>query len=278
MKRGAFNIWWILLVGFFVVVGILLRVYGFPLFSGTVSPAGMVLIPPGDFIMGSNEEDREGKAMEIGSRKPWYQDEHPQRTATLPTYFIDQYEVTNTQYKKFIDAMKRRPPSTWQGATYPPGQDLYPVANVSWYEAQDFCNWAGKRLPAEAEWEKAARGTDGRTWPWGNEFSEKKANTGPAGIGGPRPVGSFSGDRSPYGVYDLAGNVREWTASWYQAYPGNSYSSQEFGEQFKVVRGDSWGEGGHYYLPHFSRASFRLNVPPEERYEFIGFRCAKDAK
>lgn len=262
----------------FAAAMVMISVLGLSILSGTLHPEGMVLIPAGVFMMGSDEVDREGKAMEIGSRKPWYLDEQPQRKLALPAFFMDQYEVTHAQYKKFVEALNRKPPSTWTGGSYPPGQELYPVAGVNWYEAQAYCHWLGKRLPTEAEWEKAARGTDGRIWPWGNEFSEKKGNTGPAGVGGPRPVGSFSGDRSPFGVYDLAGNVMEWTASWYQPYPGSTYSSQEFGEQVKVVRGDSWGEGGHYYLPHFSRAAFRLNVPPEGRYDFIGFRCAKEVK
>jgi len=277
MRYGMCNMKWVLLTGLFVIVGMGMWVYGLPILSGMIHPEGMVLIPAGEFIMGSNEEDREGKAIEVGSRKPWYLDEHPQRRLALPSYFIDQYEVTNAQYKRFMETMKRRPPSGWKEGTYTSGQASYPVEGINWYEAQDFCRWNGKRLPTETEWEKAARGTDGRVWPWGNEFGVDQGNTGPAGIGGPRPVGSFPGDRSTYGVYDLAGNVMEWTESWYQPYPGSSYTSQEFGERFKVVRGDSWGEGGHYYLPHFSRAAFRLNAPPEERYDYIGFRCAKDA-
>jgi len=277
MQHEAGNIRRVLHIAFFAVAGMAMWLYGRPILSGMVRPEGMVLIPSGEFIMGSNEEDREGKAMEVGSRKPWYLDEHPQQKLALPAYLIDQYEVTNTKYKRFVEAMKRRSPSDWENGAYPPGQESYPVVSINWYEAQDFCRWAGKRLPTEAEWEKAARGTDGRIWPWGNEFSAQKANTGPAGIGGPRPVGSFPGDRSPSGVYDLAGNVMEWTESWYLPYAGSTYKGQEFGERFKVVRGDSWGEGGHYYLPHFSRAAFRLNAPPEERYDYIGFRCAKDA-
>jgi len=274
---------WFLFIVLFVISGALLWVSGMiktcNLLPATCDgPEDMILIPAGEFIMGSDEEDREGKATEIGSRKPWYLDEHPRHKVALAAYFIDRYEVTNAQYKKFVGVSQRRPPPGWEGGSYPSGQDSYPVVGLNWYEAQDYCRWAGKRIPAEEEWEKAARGTDGRIWPWGNEFSGKRGNTGPSGIGGPRPVGSFEGDRSPYGVYDLAGNVMEWTASWYQPYPGSGYSSQEFGEQFKVVRGDSWGEGGHYYLPHFSRASFRLNVSPEERYDFIGFRCVKDRK
>ena len=278
MHYEAGNMKRVFLIALFVVAGMWIGVYGRPMLSGMVRPEGMVLIPAGEFIMGSNEEDREGKAMEVGSRKPWYLDEHPQQKQMLSDYLIDRYEVTNVKYKRFLEKMKRRSPSGWKDGAYPPGQDVYPVVGINWYEAQDFCRWAGKKLPTEAEWEKAARGTDGRIWPWGNEFSAEQANTGPAGIGGPRPVGSFSRDRSPYGVYDLAGNVMEWTESWYRPYPGSTYKSQEFGEQYKVIRGDSWGEGGHYYLPHFSRAACRLNAPPEERYDFVGFRCAQEVK
>lgn len=235
---------------------------------------GMVRIPAGEFIMGSDEVDTEGKAAEFGSLKPWFLDEHPKRRLFLPEFYIDRFEVTNAQYKAFVDATKRSPPPHWQEGKYPPEKGDYPVVNVSWYEAEAYCRWVGKRLPTEEEWEKAARGNDSQIFPWGNEFDEKKGNVGRASIGGPTAVGSYKGDQSPFGVYDLAGNVMEWTDSWYKAYPGNRFRSSDFGEKFKVVRGDTWGDSGHFYLTHFTRSAYRQNVVPEGRFDFVGFRCA----
>ncbi len=219
--------------------------------SGPVVPAEMVLIPAGAFVMGSDEVDREGRAIEVGSRKPWYLDEHPRRVVRLPAYLIDRYEVATERGR-------------------------LPLTDVTWAEADAYCRRLSKRLPTEAEWEKAARGPAGLAYVWGETYQPANGNTGGAGVGGPRPVGSFPGDRSPYGVYDLAGNVMEWTASWYQAYPGSDHQSPDFGERFRVVRGDSYGgPGGHYYLAHFTRAAYRLNVSPNSREPFIGFRCAR---
>lgn len=240
------------------------------------TPVGMVYIPAGEFVMGSDEVDREGRGAEFGSRKPWYLDEHPRRRVYLKGFYIDKFEVTNKDYKRFIGATGSRPPFEWSGNDFPKGTSDYPAVSINWYEADAYCRWLGRRLPSEEEWEKAARGTDGRIYPWGNEYDQKKGNTGSAGIGRAVPVGSFEGDKSPYGVYDMAGNVIEWTASWYKPYPGSDLKSDDFGEKFKVVRGDSWGDSGHYYLAHYSRASYRLNVKPEERFAFIGFRCAKN--
>ena len=184
-------------------------------------PEGMVLIPAGEFIMGSNKVDTEGKAAEFGTVKPWYLDEHPQHKVNLSNYFMDKYEVTNAAYKPFVDATGSRPPENWPAGKIPPGRENYPVAYVNWYDAERFCKWAGKQLPSEAQWEKAARGTDGRDYPWGNEFDATKANTGDTGIGDLAPVGHFEAGKSPYGVYDMAGNVWEWTSDWYQPYPGS---------------------------------------------------------
>ncbi len=244
--------------------------------SGQKTPDEMVYVPPGDFVIGSDEIDKEGKGVEFGSRKPWYLDEHPQRSLHLRGFYIDRFEVVNSGYKRFVDATGSRPPFGWRGSEFPKDAENYPVVNINWYEADGYCRWLGKRLPTEEEWEKAARGTDARVYPWGNEYDPKKGNTGGAGTGGAVSVGSFEGDMSPYGVYDMAGNVIEWTASWYKPYPGSDFKSDNFGEKFKVVRGDSWGDTGHYYLTYYTRASYRLNVSPEERFEFIGFRCARD--
>lgn len=233
--------------------------------SQPLTPTEMILIPAGPFMMGSNGVDHDNRAIEVGSRKPWYLDEHPRRVVALPAYLMDRYEVTT---EAFTDAGVGR-----RGSSLKPG---LPVTDVTWAEADAYCRRVGKRLPTEAEWEKAARGPSGLTYPWGHDATTAHANTGRTGLGEPGPGGSFPGDRSPYGVYDLAGNVMEWTASWYQPYPGSDYRSQEFGEQFRVVRGDSYGgPGGHYYLAHFARAAYRLNVRPETRVPFIGFRCAK---
>jgi len=238
-------------------------------------PPEMVLIPAGEFIMGSDEVDRDGNQAEMGNRKPWYLDEHPRRKLFLPDFFIDRYETPHQEYFEFVQTKQRKPPPYWKEGRYPDGEARLPVVEVNWYEAEDYCRWRGKRLPTEAEWEKAARGPTGKMFVWGNEFDPKKGNISAAGQGGATPVGRWSLDRSDYGVFDLNGNVMEWTADWYQPYPGTDYQSPQFGESFKVAKGDAFGEQGHYALAIFSRLAYRQDVEPLARYPFLGFRCAK---
>ena len=241
-------------------------------------PEDMVLIPAGEFLRGSDKVDTEGKGAEFGTVKPWYLDEHPQHKASLPNYFIDKVEVTQAAYKQFVDATGSRPPENWPAGTIPAGRENYPVTSVNWYDAERFCRWTGKRLPTEAEWEKAARGTDGRDYPWGNEFDSTKANTGDTGVGDLSPVGTFEAGKSPYGVYDMSGNAWEWTSDWYKPYPNSDYVSEAFGEKFKILRGSSWGGMGHYAIPYFYRTAYRFYASPEGAFPDAGFRCAKDLK
>jgi formylglycine-generating enzyme required for sulfatase activity len=166
---------------------------------------GMVLVPAGEFTMGSPSDDN------------WAEnDEQPQRVMFLPTFYIDQLEVSNLEYKRFIDATGWRPPPSWQEGIYADGAEFVPVTDVTWWDASAYAHWAGKRLPTEAEWEKAARGTDGRRFPWGAEFDPVLANNDKTLL----PVGAKgSAGASPYGAVDMAGNVAEWTASVYAPYP-----------------------------------------------------------
>jgi len=218
-------------------------------------PPGMVLIPAGEFTMG-------------GQHHP---DEAPVLQASTDAVYMDVYEVTNADYKKFIDATKYPAPLQWRNNTYSPGQDKLPVVNITWYDAAAYAEWAGKRLPTETEWEKAARGTDGRLFPWGDEkptpelMSNNHTN--------PTPVGSFPAGTSPYGCHDMAGNAWEWTASWYTPYPGNAAKVEGFGEQYKVIRG-----GCFDMFPQFNRATFRGINLPTGRTDMIGFRCAMSVK
>lgn len=264
----------------------------------------MVLIPAGEFLMGSPDDGAS------------FDDERPQRRVYVSSVLIDRYEVTNARYKQFVDATGHPAPShhklefrLWFHGVPFPGSEQHPVVNVSWDDAVAYCRWLGKRLPTEAEWEKAARGTDGRRYPWGNDWEFTNANSASYWAGrtiefkdgeewkafwvtgdGARishergirgevltlPVGSFPEGASPYGLYDMAGNASEWVQDWYEPY---SYLNAPLadpqgpnGQLLKVVRGGSWLKPARNI-----RTSDRDYGFPADRASGIGFRCAKDA-
>jgi len=284
----------------------------------------MVLIPAGSFIMGSNKVDKPKNSGEFGNAKPWYLDEHPEHDEKLGAFYIDQYEVTNGQFRKFITATSRKPPEYWVFNGYLlsmtrqrlydqdteklrnlvvkvfrldidtrtmtkkqlldeielrfANMDFEPVVYTSWHDAAAYCEWAGKRLPTEAEWEKAARGEKGNEFVWGNNWTVGMSNTGEElWEDGVAPIGSYQGDKSVYGVFDMAGNVSEWVNDWYQPYRGTDYQSKDYGKKFKVVRGAAWGGEGHYALKLFQRGAYRFYLDPGSFHDDLGFRCAKDA-
>jgi formylglycine-generating enzyme required for sulfatase activity len=231
-----------------------------------VSEAPMMYVPAGDFTMGSDDGES---------------NEKPVHTVYLDAFWIDKFEVTNALYKKCVDAGKCQQPSSPKSSTRDSyygnsSFDNYPVIYVSWDDANAFCAWVGKRLPTEAEWEKAARGTDGRVYPWGNSFDKNLLNSPEGGKGDTTAVGSYLGGASPYGALDMAGNVWEWVADWhgpnyYASSPRNNPKGSSSGQyQFRVLRGCSWDHGQNYV-----RASYRGSYPPDARYNYIGFRCAQ---
>ena len=240
----------------------------------TTSSNDMVLVRAGDFIMG----DDQGAP-----------DQRPARKVYLDSYWIDLLEVTNVQYQKFTAQENRGIPDHWENGRYPSGYENHPVVGISWYDADAYCRFVGKRLPTEAEWEKAARGTDGLIWPWGNFWDRSKANTLEADVGNTMPVGSYKTGVSPFGAYDMAGNVWEWVDDWFlETYyasspdrnPHNSMSRT--GNATKVVRGGSWVEDRDMSRTYFRLGIYPPEYPPEvpERLlnpvAYIGFRCACD--
>lgn len=152
--------------------------------------------------------------------------------------------------------------------------DKLPVTGVSWNDANAFCKWRGQRLPTEAEWEKAARGPNGLEFPWGNQWDEKRTNTGDNEDWeeGVAPVGAYKDNASPYGIYDLSGNAWEWVADWYEPYAGSTYKSDDFGRTNKVIRGGGGGLG-HYSISYFFRGATRHYAAPDMQAEDVGFRC-----
>ncbi|MBI5427748.1 MAG: SUMF1/EgtB/PvdO family nonheme iron enzyme [Nitrospinae bacterium] len=247
--------------------------------------AEMVLVPPGNFLFGTDAQDIEGEALSLGIPRPWHIDEGPQQKIFLKGFYIDRYEVTNRRYKTFVDAVGAIPPPDWKGKDYPEGKGDWPVVWVNWFDAANFCDWAGKRLPTEKEWEKAARGENGNEYPWGNEFHADYANLSPkqGSKNAPVKVGSFPQGSTPLGVHDLAGNVWEWTQDNYAPYKGSSYKTPDYEAGYKVIRGGSASDVGHFpgpsylaVLKKFARGGFRQFLNPDEASLDLGFRCASD--
>ena len=244
----------------------------------------MVMIPAGTFIMGSDKKvDRNA-----------YPAEFPQRKVYLDAYEIDKFEVTTVQFLKFVLATNRAPLIDWQydGGNFQETMASHPVMHVSWFDADAYCKWAGKRLPTSAEWEKAARGEDGRIYPWGNQPAGlSRANFGRTGLSGPvrdRPerlllyppiisVDKYENAVSPYGLFQMAGNVAEWTADWYdpQYYkkaPDRNPKGPETGTQ-KAFRGGGWIDSTPSVRP-----AQRNGTEPSTKMNWLGFRCARDVK
>jgi formylglycine-generating enzyme required for sulfatase activity len=223
--------------------------------------APMVFVPAGEFTMGS-----EG----------WDADEKPVHRVSLDAYYMDKFEVTTARYGRFMQETGREPPSKWKDVNHVTDGSR-PVVGVAWHDADAYCRHYGKRLPTEAEWEKAARGTDGRRFPWGNEEPTRvQANFGATWIGYETlmPVGSLEAGKSPYGIYDLAGNAWEWVADWYDV---NYYKSSPDRNPTGPVRGGSKvARGGSWYnMLYDLRSTNRNYFGPASTFFDLGFRCAQ---
>jgi formylglycine-generating enzyme required for sulfatase activity len=268
MKSALKAINFILLIGLFSAIGNLqAKVHADSLKKKSRDPVQMAMIPDGEFLMGSKQV--EGRP-----------DERPQRKVYLDSYAIDIYEVTNERYLKFIHLTGRSEPPNPYGdrlLSEETGIGFLPVVQMTWYDAVDYCRWAGKRLPTEAEWEKAARGTQGALFPWGAQSPRTKPVNFERNWDGTEtlwPVGSKTETSSPYGIHDMAGNVREWVQDWYAPdYYSTAPAQNPLGPNagiLKVIKGGSWH-------------SFKSDVRPAARgkggfalkTDGIGFRCAK---
>ena len=246
----------------------------------------MVTIPAGEFWMGSTPEEREyGYRLDetlhgstVARRQGWFEVETRQRL-DLPAYRIDRHLVTNADYARFVADTGHRAPfvgeSVWRGYRLvhgyarvlkflwrdgrpPAGREQHPVVLVSHADAAAYCAWRGVRLPSEAEWEKAARGTDGRYFPWGDTFDAERLNSEDGGPFDTVPVGQYPDGQSPYGVLDMAGQVFEWTSTLLRKEPPRY-----------VVKGGSWDD-----FPGVTRSAARHGRPPALKHILIGFRCA----
>lgn len=224
--------------------------------------APAVLVPAGPFTMGDDEES-------------------PRREVYVGAFYLDRYEVTTARYARFLEATGSvQPPEGWEALDLTRSGEL-PVTGVDWHEADAYCRWAGRRLPTEAEWEKAARGTDARRYPWGNDsptldHANFQDASPQASDGGLAAVGTHAAGRSPYGVDDMAGNAAEWVADWYAEGFVHGDVRDPIGPANgagRVIRG-----GGRFDREDRLTATKRMHGSPETRGEDIGFRCAQDAK
>lgn len=249
--------------------------------ASTDAPEGMVLVPSGEFIMGTDSEQANP-------------DQRPAHTVYLDAFYIDKHEVTNAQYEEFILAGGYQNKKFWTkdgwdfiqkhqiqsplkyGQNSVSTEPEHPVIGVSWYEASAYAMWAGKRLPTEAEWEKAVRGTDRRIYPWGNEMDFSKLSYFPHSTKLLK-VGSFPAGASLYGVMDMAGSVWEWTADWYnETYYSQSPLKNPKGPNngmYRVLRGGGWDS-----IRLQLQCIYRYYDKEDREMYNIGFRCAKDAR
>jgi serine/threonine-protein kinase len=221
--------------------------------SGVVPP-GMISIAGGEFMMGRND----GNIYE-----------RPAHLVKIEPFIIDRTEVTNTEYAEFVRQTRHQPPSHWQEGVFAPGEANFPVVNVTWYDARDYCQYKGKRLPTEEEWEFAARGKDSLLYPYGNTPKPQCSNSSEEGLRKPRAVGSYPCGASPFNLLDMAGNVAEWTFTDYKPYLGSRAQPGEGkvyrGGTFKTPRAEQTTTDRYYDVQTFAA-------------DFLGFRCAKDAK
>ncbi len=253
----------------------------------------MVLIPSGPFWMGRTH-------MFLFDELSWTArarlDDQPAHRISIDAFYIDKYEVTNADYALFVQATGRRTPWHWAKGQITPGQERWPAYNVDWNDAASFCAWAGKRLPTEAEWEKAARGgLDRNLYSWGNEIGETNGSAGEEGGGarqtklarygfpnGPAPVGSYK--PNGYGLYDVTGNVWEWVSDWYTRdyyviSPLNNPGGPEDGT-YKVIRGGGWSNEDDQRTGQRSLLGvhYRNYAPPSQTSDAFGFRCARSVE
>ena len=227
----------------------------------------LITIPAGEFLIGSDPE-KDGLA---------YDDEQPQHTLYLPKYQIARTPVTNARYAVFVQATGHRQPKRWEGGQPPRDKAEHPVLNISWDDALAYCRWLSEvtgesyGLPSEAEWEKAARGTDGRIYPWGDEWDTERCNTWDSGLRSTTPVVSYPQGVSPYGVLDMAGNAWEWTRSHYEPYPYIPDDGREELETTahvsRVLRG-----GAFNYNWRYARCAYRSRLHPTNSIDDRGFR------
>ena len=230
----------------------------------------VVLIPAGEFTMGRTKLTRDDSTT---MRPRVLLDDRPAHKVWLDAYYMDAREVTNEQYAKFVSATGRRPPYHWTSGKFSQGEENLPVFNVSWDDADAYCRWAGKRLPTEAEWERAARGgKEGLSYPWGDKIEAANARYNVET--GPSPAGQFPAN--DFGLFDMSGNVSEWCSDWfdreyYQSSPARNPKGPETG-MYKVIRGGAWSDEA-------ARATvfFRNWVRPTQTTPNIGFRCARSA-
>ena len=241
----------------------------------------MVYVPAGKFTMGTTEEIAAAQCSKYGSmcERMWYRIEAPPHKVKLDAFWIDQTEVTNAMYIQCINAGVCTEPHMMEYMSAPfydmAEIENHPVVLVDWQQAEAYCNWAGRRLPTEAEWEKAARGTDERTFPWGNTDPDDTLANFNRIVENTTPVGSYPTGISPYGAYDMAGNVLEWVADGFSYYSSDNQTNptgNQNGDE-RIFRGGSWGDDAAGL-----RTTYRNHTAPDFYDISVGFRCAASAE